>query len=334
MFQLIILFLSLCILSSAASFFIPGSIFIAVSISFAMAGLLLLAVRRGKLFQVSGDIDSISGVTLDHHRTSVEPEPEVDQDTDEIQPRVAELESEIRRYAGILEQYDHTLEKISEITGPDAAPETEGKGSLPKKDPHVLLERISGKFRDDFERIENHVISIKSQTADLDNPEKEGYSIGEEDALRYAGELKHLTGSLEELADQSNILAINGAIEAARIGKSGKGFSVISSEMQRFSGEMVELVGQLKMINDSAGKDAGQRRTAAAHKSQEKDTLRRIGDGLDSLADEVASAVEESRAERHFIEMAEMLNEMEKRSESDNISTDKLNKIQKLLNRT
>ncbi|MCP4448878.1 MAG: hypothetical protein GY811_26630 [Myxococcales bacterium] len=44
--------------------------------------------------------------------------------------------------------------------------------------------------------------------------------------------------SVERLSQQSNIIALNAMVEAARMGKHGTSFSVISNEMQRLSGEI------------------------------------------------------------------------------------------------
>ncbi len=64
-------------------------------------------------------------------------------------------------------------------------------------------------------------------------------------------ELRVLTLSLEELADRSNILAINAAIEAARIGQAGKGFAVIAGHMQSFSVQSEELARKIRIYGES-----------------------------------------------------------------------------------
>ncbi len=61
-------------------------------------------------------------------------------------------------------------------------------------------------------------------------------------------------GSVSEIATQSNLLALNASIEAARAGAQGRGFAVVADEVRSLAGQSTEAAAQVRSLLRSVQK--------------------------------------------------------------------------------
>lgn len=232
------------------------------------------------------------------------------------------LTAGVKDIHNVVETLSEDSQRLAELTAENAAAIEEITVSIS----HIADNSL------DADRLakDTDALSLESVGAVRDVAEETGQSARDVEELsamldslsQRTQEISSIIRVIKEIADQTNLLALNAAIEAARAGEQGRGFAVVADEVrklaERTSQATVEIAGKIEGVDTETRKAVenmqstlGAVRDGARHSTEAAEKINAIRHNLDEvvakIADIALSTKEQHSATTSMAQAAEQI---------------------------
>lgn len=205
--------------------------------------------------------------------------------SDAIEPEVQNIDEEVNRVKGLLNEAINTLTASFNEMNQLSAAQREAVNAVLKRsggdnDSGVDVSSFAQESSQLFKQFVDMLAGVTDQSERMvDNIDK------------MVSQLDGIFTLLEDarmLADKTNLLALNASIEAARAGESGRGFAVVADEVRTLSKHSASFNEQIRSRVNEAKEAVNQvRHTASSMASQDMDRMRQAQQRVDDLFSQI-----------------------------------------------
>lgn len=158
----------------------------------------------------------------------------------------------------------------------------------------VLADQSSNVTQESVKLIRTTIKDIRDQSSYTTNDAAKVQALADQ-----TQKIGSIVGTIDEIAAQTNLLALNAAIEAARAGEAGRGFAVVADEVRALASRTSASTQEISSMVSQVQKDASEA-TSSMSASVEKinlvaDRAARIEDTLNSIINFVAQVNDQIR---------------------------------------
>ena len=202
----------------------------------------------------------------------------------------AEVRSGIARVASDAQAQQHMTDTVFETSARTTAAidRVSDSARVIRETSEVHLNTAS-EAADELQQIAGRITATETKVA--------GFNNVIEDLSQRSASVRSIAEMIREVADQTNLLALNAAIEAARAGEAGRGFAVVADEVRSLSEKVNQASGEIEGNIDDMIAHVEQTRSGNAEINADVARIRSVVDEATQHFGAMVEGFEHGRAE-------------------------------------
>ena len=211
---------------------------------------------------------------------------------DRIHGRVELMDGNATEIVDAVHHLDNAIADISQRTL-NASEQARETGRIAQEGVDVAKESLVG-----MERIHT---TVNEATAFVEKLGRSSQDVGA------------IVAVIKEIADQTNLLALNAAIEAARAGEQGRGFAVVADEVRKLAekttqatgeiGQMIQTIqNETRQATNAIGQGMTEASAGVGHAREAGEALARIAHSVSAVTSQVAEIAAATGTQKNAVD--------------------------------